>query len=276
MVDRKTFACSACQYKTNREYNYKVHIKSAKHQSTLKKQQDVANYWQSKPITGDGTTCPYCDKEYVDHSGLCRHLKKCKVLVREGERTQLNELLSENQKLLEVVQKYKKMEQDYRTLQGEHNELMKKFIQYVDKTTDGAKDMEYYMTHCQDPVDFVQLLETPLNKGQLEIFRTCPLDGIVGMVKQWCDSLVEAKRPIHCVDVETHHWIVYWDNQWRVDIGGYHFLTTLVDKIDNQIMLEFLDGDQRDYFLFRTQISKMRDAIKDRTLSVHMAHYWKK
>lgn len=267
----KTFTCKTCNYKTNREFNYKVHLKSTKHQLMAEKQREETH---ERAITTTDVECPYCYKEYRDNSGLRRHIKKCKIKVQQDTKNKTTELATHNQQLLASIQKYKQMEKDYQTLQKEHHELMKKFIQHVGETTISKKDISYYIANSRNPADFTTLLETPLDSSQLEIFRTQPVDGIIAILHGWSHSMPPLEKSIHCVDKHTHQWIIYWGKQWRVDMGGENFLTAITDKVDNQIMLEFLDGDKGDYFLVREQIAKIREAISDHSLSTKLAAHW--
>jgi hypothetical protein len=64
------FVCVGCDFRCGKLSNYNAHLLTHKHKKIT---GDTKNAYQSSI----SFICPYCNKKYSHHSGLCRHKKIC-------------------------------------------------------------------------------------------------------------------------------------------------------------------------------------------------------
>ena len=195
---REIFICHACNYKTDRKFNYMKHLKSSKH-LTLHKDidNDLGKY-----------KCE-CGNVYKFSSGLRRHKTKC--LFNKNKEFK-SESKSEKEEKLEKIM----IEQMscIKKQQEQIGELIPKI------GNNNQLNINVFLNEkCKDAVcikDFIASLQVEL--ADLDLSRKKGLSySIANMMVSGLKQLNVNERPIHCMDKHREILYVKDEEAWEED-----------------------------------------------------------
>ena len=196
--------------------------------------------------------CDICGKEYKNRTGLWKHKKTCKEVLknelREPEREPVNEELPDVSKMItqEMVMTLLTQNQEFKELivvqqqemskqQQEMTKLQNKLLEREDKLIEAVKEGKTINTNCNNNNKFnlnFFLNEQCKNAMNIKDFvnnmvltvedlkNTGDLGYIDGITKIFTDKLKEIDtydRPMHCTDLKRETLYIKENNEWDKD-----------------------------------------------------------
>lgn len=216
------FHCNNCDFKCSKKSNYEKHILTSKHLKRYKKiQNDTSNNAKN------ATSCYVCDcgKEFVYHSGLWRHKKKC---IHDNNITDIDDkfliikLLQQNQELQKSLIELSKEKSINNSNINSHNKTF---------------NLQFFLNEtCKDALnitDFVSSIKLQLS--DLETTgRLGYVEGISNIILNNLKTLDTSERPIHCSDSKREIIYIKNDNQWTKENEDKPVLTNAIKIIANE------------------------------------------
>jgi hypothetical protein len=238
------YSCKKCDYSTCKKSSWIKHLGTQKH--NFNKVENVSN---SKCLT-----CPDCNKEYKDRSGLWYHIKKCKQKniindeLKNNEETTIQKpadlvtlLLNQNMELI-------KQNQEFKDLIAEQNKLMceqnKNIVEIAGKmggnttnnTTNNTNNfnLQFFLNEqCKDALnimDFINQLQVKLSDLDM-VGRIGYTEGISKIFIRGLKELDVFKRPIHCSDLKRETLYVKDKDSWEKDNDNKNKMKTAIKFI---------------------------------------------
>jgi hypothetical protein len=208
------YCCEKCNYITQYKTNYKKHLITPKHLSSM-----VGNEKVSKSIKSINIyICENCNKEYKDNSGLWRHKKTCnplenkvvenKVVDEPSDKQLIMMLIKENSELktlmMEVIKNGTHNNNNNNTnTNNSHNKTFNLQF-FLNETCKNAMNLTEF-------IDSIQLQLSDLERvGQLGY-----VEGISEIIVKNLNDLDVTQRPIHCTDKKRETLYVKDENIWE-------------------------------------------------------------
>jgi hypothetical protein len=217
------FYCEKCDYKCSKKANYERHLKTKKHNRTLRTRNE------QKRAKGGPYVC-FCGKEYSARNSLWYHKTRCHgtniVLQNDGEDYEepsltkmFMELMNKNQELqdqlLEIAKEPKTVI---------HNQQNNSFNlnNFLNVQCRDAMNLSEFLEQLQ--ISFQDLLYLG-NNGFVDSFKKT-------FVKQLRD-LDQTKRPIHCTDQKRKAMMVKENDKWQKD-SNHTMIHSAIDKVNRK------------------------------------------
>jgi hypothetical protein len=225
------FSCTACDYTSVRESQYKRHLLTRKHKiltNTNKKFQKTQD---------DKSYQCVCGHSYKFASSLCFHKKKCLMVSgsSNGEEglslsvTPKDKMIS-NEVVIKLIEQNEKLQEQLISLSRE-----KSVVNNIVNNTNNFNLNVFLNEKCKDALnisDFIESLKITLddlayskNKGLVE--------GITNVMIKGLRELEIHKRPIHCTDAKRDTMYIKDCEKWEKDENHKKMKNTIV-KIANK------------------------------------------
>jgi hypothetical protein len=249
------YNCEKCNYLTNKLSSYKKHLVTKKHTGEERKipiKKVGCNNNENKQFT-----CKYCNNVYSDksnkskHYGICKQKQKyeknklCKQMERENAleenkklHNHINKLEADKQKLEADKQKLEadkqKLEEEKKVIESDKQEAYNDYISVlktvgpknIQNNSFTVKNTQYILNNYKHAHNLEDLLEPALTEEEIErMQKRGPIYACVRLLDDRCISNVElSERPFHCVDTSRSKYIVFTENEWRIDERGQKIL----------------------------------------------------
>jgi hypothetical protein len=183
-MDRTTYHCKSCDFKTNNLKDWKRHLSTQKHSKSLKKTE---NFF-----------CDKCNKGYKFKSGLSRHLKTCVETSKDEKyvnnlETIINKIIEENSKTLNNI------------------------IPYIGTSINNKMTINLFLNEqCKNAMNISEFVDK-LNLSLEDLMYTINNGYVKGISNIFVKNLKELEptmRPIHCSDVKRLQFYVKDENEW--------------------------------------------------------------
>jgi hypothetical protein len=180
------FQCEKCNFITSNKFNYKQHLKTAKHLECKRVKRNTKY------------SCSVCNKSYVYKAALVKHNEKCKP----------NALLEqENITLKEQLIDMKQMIKDMIPRIGNQNKIS--INVYLEEKCRDAINLDDFLEKINITVDdLLNTREVGYSQGISNIF----LRGL--------NEIETTKRPIHCSDKKRLQFYIKNEDKWNRDNGN--------------------------------------------------------
>jgi len=209
------YYCNCCDYYTCRKSQWDRHISTTKHLNN-----DIWN--QKVPDDNMQTTiieihkCG-CGRTYKYMSGLCKHQKNCKFLVKP-EKNKIN--TSNTNDLLEIIlNENNELKKILTEQQKQIGEMIPKIGNTTNNTMNKFNLNVFLNTECKDAIsimDFAKSLQ--VETSDLENTGKCGyVTGLTQIILKGLSELDLHKRPIHCSDLKRDVLYVKDDKEWAKD-----------------------------------------------------------
>ena len=246
------FVCSACDYITSRESQYKRHLSTAKHQK-------ITNGNNLDPLA-----CKHCFQTFKYRSGLSRHLKKCVLAAPKKlepntktdnvdiSKSDILMILQQNQELLTSNQEFKQLmieqSKQIQEQQQENQELQKQLIeavkvggQHIENQTINNNNQKFNLNfflneQCKDAInmsEFIENMELDL-KDLTETGRLGYVGGISRILINKLQELDIYKRPLHCTDVKRETLYIKDNNEWEKQANSKEKMCKIIGQVANK------------------------------------------
>jgi hypothetical protein len=228
------FYCEKCHYSTSRLSNFKRHMDSKLHETTI-------DYNNKKKRAEQKKHHCICGKSYVHHTSLYKHRKTCDTykkaenigknseeLVLSNDTTKnidnlcnmVSQLIEENknlqQNLIDISQKPTNVVQNI-----QNNRF--NVINYLNTECKDAMNLSEYVANIQYSFDDLQYLH---DNGLVKSIERTFIKGLLDMDK--------TKRPIHCSDSKRSQFYVKDHDEWTKDHERDIIISSLKRITDQQ------------------------------------------
>ena len=214
------FICEICDYKCFKKSDINKHLLTKKHITSEKEYQK-----DTKDTTPKIHICD-CGKEYMHHSGLWKHKKKCIDVVinsQNGEKNNYSNeitpeliinILQQNKELQQVI-----IEQNKTIIElSKNNTITNSNNNNNTNSHNKTFNLQFFLNEtCKDAMnimDFVDSIKIQLcdleNVGKVGF-----VDGISSIIVKNLNLLDETKRPVHCADTKREVMYVKDENKWE-------------------------------------------------------------
>jgi len=236
----KMFNCAICDFNCSKQSNFSIHLMTAKH---IKRYSMIQNDTQKITENADKQYVCECGKGFLYHSGLWRHKKTCKKIIKEQE------IEKEHEKELEklVTAHNEPTDKELMMMLIKDNSEMKKMMMEIIKNgthnTNNSHNktfnLQFFLNEqCKDAMnitDFVNSIQVQLEDLE-ETGRLGYVDGISRVVIKKLDDTNEHKRPIHCSDSKREILYIKDNDQWIKDNENKDTMIKMIKQVANKNM----------------------------------------
>lgn len=267
----KKYTCMACDYESDKLFNYKKHMNSKSHKivtATNSDTEDQKNWAEiglnstkygptlmsTEIIEQNEVVCKYCSKSICRAKNLKNHYEICKQKIKydmeiqnkvfKEECERLKNELNAKDEMISVLHKAKQeIEEERKTLSSELIKQSKQLIKQLqnDKlnysiinniTNNVRLDIGYIDKNCK-PLDFKEVMAIELDENEKEyLTKHSHIDGPYQILYDRCIKDVPfEKRSFHLLDAARSKYYVFYDGSWKVDKGGETILHEIVLKV---------------------------------------------
>ena len=192
-------------------------------------------------------TCKYCKKSISRKNNLKRHLKTCKEKVKTELEERLQEEIKKNKKLKNMLKEKEDVETEYFKFMKQVALKSSTNITYNDNK---QKNMYFIMNNYKSAYNFKELMDPEISAAETRsIKRKGPTNGSYYLLSKRCITDIDVEnRPFHCVDNSRNKYLLYTENDWKIDPNADKIIQTAVDKVSS---------------LYETEITR-QDTVKSR------------
>ena len=251
------FVCKSCDFKCNKESNYKKHIETNKHKRVTESNKKMPNI-------GEKIFSCICGNIYKYRPGLAKHKRTCVVVkthestyvTKEDDSNTINDVSESNDYddddnindvVLETEIKEKidsatdkELKDLVKDLIKQNSELMKTINSIIPKignttnnnTTNNFNLNVFLNEQCKDALnisDFIDSLKITLE--DLLFSKTNGISrGITDVLIKGLKELDIHKRPIHCTDIKRDIMYIKDEDKWQKD-DNHEMMKNAIVKI---------------------------------------------
>ena len=195
------FYCKKCNYTTHKEYNYKRHIKSDRHNDIETKKYK----------------CDFCYKSYKTLWGKRKHEKKCSENKSENEVILLNDTIIKKEPETVAQEKFnQKMIETMKTMTEEIKNL--KTTNIVNNNCNQTNIsinlfLNEYCSNAMNLNDFVEKIKYTF-EDVMKIYNSGYSQGLSNVVIKQLKDMSALDRPIHCTDQKRGTLYIKNNEKW--------------------------------------------------------------
>ena len=240
------FVCEYCDFKCNKESNYKLHIETIKHKRVTESNKKMPNM-------GKQNFSCICGNSYMYRPGLAKHKRNCLIFKSSKKECEdinsNNGVVSENKIEEKVDTKTDKELKDLvKELIKQNGELVKTIHDMVPKIgntniTNNTNNMNnsfnlnvFLNEQCKDALnisDFIDSLKITLE--DLLFSKTNGISrGITDVMIKGLKELDIHRRPIHCTDIKRDIMYIKDEDKWCKDENHEMMKNTIVKIADKE------------------------------------------
>ena len=241
------FFCEKCDFKCNKNSNYKKHLLTAKHKNRTKRTEKI-------PKNAIVYKCE-CGKSYKSRSSLWYHKKKCPhinntIVIQENQEDKpsmmdiitqnkelMNLLITKNHQTDELIQQNREMQKQNKEMQ----QTIKEIVPRIGNTTNNNNNqfnLQVFLNEdCKDAINFSDFIKQ-IQVSFEDIENQAESGYVKGISKLFIENLKELgtnKRPIHCTDKKRKTLYIKENDEWDKE-GSQDTLKNGIQEITRSTM----------------------------------------
>jgi hypothetical protein len=241
------FICKLCDYKCCKKSDINKHLLTKKHMNSEKEY-----ILDTKDTTPKLHIC-VCGKEYIHHSGLWKHKKKCNGIAINSQNGEKNNCANEitPELIINILQQNKELqqviiEQNKTIIELSKNNTITN-INNNNNTNSHNKtfNLKFFLNEtCKDAMnimDFVDSIKIQLSDLE-KVGKIGYVEGISNIIVKNLNLLDETKRPVHCTDSKREVMYVKDDNKWEKENETNQKIRKAIKKVahkNSKMLSEF-------------------------------------
>lgn len=241
-MDANSFECCACNFKTDKKYNYQQHLETLKH-------KELTEF-----------KCDGCGNFYKHDSSLARHRRNCAIKEPEPSNDDIANVLTtivetNNQFQTKMIENNKNiMETFVETFTESNTQFQNKMIESnkttmenvinacvtIDKNRTEKKEkfnLDNYLNHtCKNAVnieDFVDKVD-PTYEDVVCVGQYGYVEGNAEVILKYLNKLEQTDRPIQCSDMKRQTVYLKSGGKWEKDLDGLPKTSHAVNRMCNK------------------------------------------
>jgi hypothetical protein len=221
--------CEHCNFNSCNKKDFNRHMLTAKHLR-------LTNTNENTNVLPKVFSCE-CGKNYKHVSSLCKHKKKCDVIIKRNAQsltTNNTEMSSDKESLiLTLITQNKELMNLLASQQQEHKEETKELLNTIQEivpkignnnnnnTTNNNKfNLQVFLNEdCKDAINFSEFIES-IQVSVEDLENQSQLGYVGGISKLFLENMKELgtnKRPLHCTDKKRNTLYIKENNEWDKD-----------------------------------------------------------
>jgi len=260
----KKYYCETCNYSSDRQFDYKRHMKSKKHinnttqniviikDDPLSLKDDPSSLKDVKLPSSKSRVCEYCERIIAHKNNMARHYKKCIKYAEHKAKIEKDNVI--NQLKTQLKEKDINMEELYKKLKKKEEKLKKKqaeledlrdverdFLEFMKKasvsqssvTNINNYNMFFIVKTYIDAMNYEDRMSKPLTAEEKEyVLENGGVYGGYYIIYERCIKGVELKdRPFHCVDRARSKYMLRTGDAWQIDEKGKKILEGIYPRM---------------------------------------------
>ena len=241
------FICKLCDYKCCKKSDINKHLLTKKHMNSEKEY-----ILDTKDTTPKLHIC-VCGKEYIHHSGLWKHKKKCNGIAINSQNGEKNNCANEitPELIINILQQNKELQQVIIEQNKTIIELSKNntITNSNNNNNTNSHNKTFYLQFflnetCKDAMnimDFVDSIKIQLSDLE-KVGKIGYVEGISNIIVKNLNLLDETKRPVHCTDSKREVMYVKDDNKWEKENETNQKIRKAIKKVahkNSKMLSEF-------------------------------------
>jgi hypothetical protein len=196
-----------------------------------------------------------CGKEFKYQSGLCKHKKKCQIIIHQENGVIANENDAESSsssvntkedyvKETSIIHELINQNKELRTMlieqHKQHEEAIKEIIPKIGNTINNNQQYTIQMflnDKCKNALnisDFINSLQITLEDLNMTTNRGL-IEGVTLTMMRGLEKLQLHERPIHCSDLKREIMYIKDDDEWNRDSNHNKLKTSIEIVADKQL-----------------------------------------
>ena len=233
------FICELCDYKCFKNSDINKHLLTKKHINSEKEYKK-----DTKDTTPKIHICD-CGKEYMHHSGLWKHKKKCidvAINSQNGEKNNYSNeitpeliinILQQNKELQQVI-----IEQNKTIIELSKNNTITNNNNITNTNSHNKTfNLQVFLNEtCKDAMnimDFVDSLKLQLSDLE-NVGRLGYVEGISNIIIKNLNEMDVHKRPVHCSDSKREVMYIKDDDKWEKENENKQKLRKAIKRVANK------------------------------------------
>ena len=229
------FNCEICDYSCSKKRDFDKHLNTLKHLKATTATENSSLH-----------ICSYCNKQYMDRTGLWKHKKKCKKIHIPQEHTNndsnglINVIVKQQEETSELKKLLIEQSQQIHAQQKQIQELIPQLQQVTNitnnnNTTNNNKfNLNFFLNEqCKDAISIQHFIEN-LNIGIRELEHMGHVGYVKGMMSIFSETLGKMdiyKRPLHCTDLKRDTLYIKQGDTWTKDTEDKTELKKIVETV---------------------------------------------
>ena len=228
------FNCEMCDYSCSKKRDFDKHLNTLKHLKAT-----TATEKSSLHI------CSYCNKQYMDRTGLWKHKKKCKKIHIPQEHTNndsnglINVIVKQQEETSELKKLLIEQSQQIHAQQKQIQELIPQLQQVTNitnnnNTTNNKFNLNFFLNEqCKDAISIQHFIEN-LNIGIRELEHMGNVGYVQGMMSIFSETLGKMniyERPLHCTDLKRDTLYIKQGDTWTKDTEDKTEMKKVVETV---------------------------------------------
>ena len=228
------FNCEMCDYSCSKKRDFDKHLNTLKHLKAT-----TATEKSSLHI------CSYCNKQYMDRTGLWKHKKKCKKIHIPQEHTNndsnglINVIVKQQEETSELKKLLIEQSQQIHAQQKQIQELIPQLQQVTNitnnnNTTNNKFNLNFFLNEqCKDAISIQHFIEN-LNIGIRELEHMGNGGYVQGMMSIFSETLGKMniyERPLHCTDLKRDTLYIKQGDTWTKDTEDKTEMKKIVETV---------------------------------------------
>ena len=228
------FNCEMCDYSCSKKRDFDKHLNTLKHLKAT-----TATEKSSLHI------CSYCNKQYMDRTGLWKHKKKCKKIHIPQEHTNndsnglINVIVKQQEETSELKKLLIEQSQQIHAQQKQIQELIPQLQQVTNitnnnNTTNNKFNLNFFLNEqCKDAISIQHFIEN-LNIGIRELEHMGNVGYVQGMMSIFSETLGKMniyERPLHCTDLKRDTLYIKQGDTWTKDTEDKTEMKKIVETV---------------------------------------------
>jgi hypothetical protein len=240
--DKKSsyFICEKCSYESARKSQFDRHLLTAKHiRITMDNKMD-------NEIVPDCYNC-ICGNKYNYLSGLCKHKKKCSLLINKQEEYVNNDTHILSKLVLEVVKSNNELQKQNQEFQ---HKMIESFQEVCKNNTNNNSinnsninsnnktfNLQFFFNEtCKNAMnisDFVDSIKFQLSDLE-NVAKIGYVEGLSKIIIKNLKALDVTERPVHCSDSKRDTMYVKDEDKWEKENDNNHKVLKAIEDIANK------------------------------------------
>jgi hypothetical protein len=194
-----------------------------------------------------------CGKEYIHHSGLWKHKKKCNGIAINSQNGEKNNCANEitPELIINILQQNKELQQviieQNKTIieLSKNNTITNSNNNNNTNSHNKTFNLQFFLNEtCKDAMnimDFVDSIKIQLSDLE-KVGKIGYVEGISNIIVKNLNLLDETKRPVHCTDSKREVMYVKDDNKWEKENETNQKIRKAIKKVahkNSKMLSEF-------------------------------------
>lgn len=248
------YVCHKCHFKCSKKSNWRQHLTTRKHNlDNLDNKMD--NDEENEIIEDVVKFSCICGKEFKYQSGLCKHKKKCQIIIQQDNSVIVNEndvescsssvntkedYVKETSIIHELINQNKELRTMLIEQHKQHEEAIKEIIPKIGNTINNNQQYTIQMflnDKCKNALnisDFINSLQITLEDLNMTTNRGL-IEGVTLTMMRGLEKLQLHERPIHCSDLKREIMYIKDDDEWNRDSNHNKLKTSIETVADKQL-----------------------------------------